>query len=121
MPLPTAQSRNGAWHMPTLADWRELFDSDNCACSWFEYAGTPGYKIQSKIEGYTDKWIFLPAAGYMKGEEPVFAGQSGYYFSSEMVNSYCAETAKFTKNSKTIYEEIRPVGCPVRPVRYTTF
>ena len=50
----------GAWRMPTDAEWQELID--NCIWTWITINKVEGYKVQSKKTGYTDNWIFLPAA-----------------------------------------------------------
>ena len=57
----------GCWRMPTNAEWEELFH--NCTWEWksindLEFGGIEGYKVISKKEGYKDRFIFLPAAGY---------------------------------------------------------
>jgi len=58
----TANWGNG-WQMPTLDQFNELISSEYTSTEWVEINGVNGYKITSKIEGYTDKYIFLPAAG----------------------------------------------------------
>ena len=54
----------GKWRMPTDEEWTELLNTDNCSWTWTSIDGVNGYKVQSKKSGYTDNWIFLPAAGY---------------------------------------------------------
>ena len=54
----------GTWRMPTEAEWREL--SYNYTSTWtsnFKGSGVTGRIITSNKDGYTDKSIFLPAAG----------------------------------------------------------
>ena len=54
----------GSWRMPTKAEWQELLD--NCTWTWTTQNGINGYKVTSNKAGYTDKFIFLPAAdGYL--------------------------------------------------------
>ena len=72
----------GAWRMPTGTEWEELCDRCNCTWEWTSVDETPGYRVTSKKEGYTDKSIFLPAAGYYRGCSIEGAGSSGYYWSS---------------------------------------
>ena len=72
----------GAWRMPTEAEWEELCDRCNCAWEWTSVEGTPGYRVTSRKAGYTDKSIFLPAAGYYRGCSIEGADTSGYYWSS---------------------------------------
>ena len=72
----------GAWRMPTGTEWEELCDRCNCTWEWTSVDETPGYRVTSKKEGYTDKSIFLPAAGYYRGCSIEGAESSGYYWSS---------------------------------------
>lgn len=73
----------GKWRMPTYAECRELID--NCQCDWVTYEGVQGRKFTSKKSGYTDKWIFLPAAGYRDGDGSLrYVGYGGYYLSSSL-------------------------------------
>lgn len=53
----------GTWRMPTFEEQRELIE--NCYMAWTEINGVKGCLFRSKIEGYEDKTIFIPAAGYM--------------------------------------------------------
>ena len=72
----------GAWRIPTGAEWEELCDRCNCSWEWTSVEGTPGYRVTSKKAGFTDKSIFLPAAGYYRGCSIEGAESSGYYWSS---------------------------------------
>lgn len=72
----------GKWRIPTIEDWRELIE--NCDWVWTKQNGINGYKGTSKIDGYTDKTIFLPAAGYREDVNWDFAGSMGSYWSSSL-------------------------------------
>ncbi len=72
----------GAWRMPTSSEWEELCNKCNCTWEWTSIEETPGYRITSKKAGYTDKCIFLPAAGYFRGHAIEGAEKSAYYWSS---------------------------------------
>lgn len=72
------------WRMPTSAEWDELLSTDNCLWTWTSINEINGYKVQSKKSGYTDKWIFLPAAGYRGSGHQGDAGSSGCYWSSSL-------------------------------------
>ena len=72
----------GAWRMPTGTEWEELCDRCNCSWEWTSVDETPGYRVTRKKEDYTDKSIFLPAAGYYRGCSIEGAESSGYYWSS---------------------------------------
>ena len=76
-----------SWRMPTLSEWNELFD--NCTFDWFEegnteFGGVAGLKITSNKFGYTDRFIFLPAAGFRYDMSLVGVGNGGLYWSSSL-------------------------------------
>lgn len=73
----------GKWRMPTREEWRELID--NCTWTWSVQNGVRGYKVTGKKPGYTDKSIFLPAAGYIDEEDGLLlSGSNGFYWSSSL-------------------------------------
>lgn len=74
----------GKWRMPTDDEWEELLNTDNTSWTWTTIDGVNGYKVQSKKFGYTDNWIFLPAASYRKGGNLEFVGSDGSYWSSSL-------------------------------------
>ena len=70
------------YRIPSCQDWYELLDM--CTWDWTSnYLGTgvSGYIVTSTVTGYTDKSIFLPAAGY-QWYPSCGAGQ---YMTSEIV------------------------------------
>ena len=74
----------GKWRMPTDAEWSELRNTSNCSWIWTTINGVNGYKVQSKKSGYTDNWIFLPAAGNRVDTNLNNVGSSGSYWSSSL-------------------------------------
>ena len=81
----------GSWRMPTKAEQVEL--RNNCTWRWYdsdnsEFNGIAGYKVTSKIKGYTDRSIFLPAAGYRYGTDLNSVGNNGNYCSSSLDTDY---------------------------------
>ena len=77
----------GSWRMPTEAEWKEL--NDNCTWTWtIDYNGTGiiGMVGTSKIKGYTDKSIFIPAAGMRNEVNHLYyeEGTYGFYWSSSL-------------------------------------
>ena len=70
----------GSWRMPTKEEIMEL--NWNCDWVWTTQNGVKGVKITSKVEGYTDRSIFMPAAGYRTDSRHLFPGVSGDYWSS---------------------------------------
>lgn len=106
----------GSWRMPTQAEWQELLD--NCTWSWTTQNGINGYKVTSNKAGYTDKFIFLPAAGYRNGSDLYGVGSSGLYWSSSL-NEYYSRSAwglGFNSDYHDIYGNDRYGGPSVRPV-----
>lgn len=69
--------------------YREWYDADNS-----EFNGVAGYKVTSFKEGYTDCYIFLPAAGYRFASSIYDDGFYGGYWSSTIYTSlpYYVET-----------------------------
>ena len=72
--------------MPTLTECQELLD--NCTKTWTTLNGVYGRKFTSNKSGYTDKWIFLPAAGLRNGTGLVSADPFGRYWSSSPYTAY---------------------------------
>ena len=110
----------GTWRMPTSTECKELLKKDNCDWKWTTVNDVYGYLVTSKITGYTDKSIFLPAAGYSDGYvyKPVKAGQSGFYWSSSLhlAEPIFAYDLNFGKDYASFSSEKRYLGFSVRPV-----
>ena len=107
----------GNWRMPTIAEFEELYDEDNCVWQWTEIRGVYGYEITSKINGNS---IFLPAAGCIDGKRFYDKGEYGaYWASTPPVNEKFASISygyDFVKGSIQWFASIRTVGNPIRPV-----
>ena len=106
----------GAWRMPTRAEQDEL--RNNCTWTWTTINGIKGYKVQSNKSGYTDRWIFLPAAGYRDDTSLDGVGARGYYWSSSLYTDYpyCAYYLYFYSGDYYTYLNYRVYGRSVRPV-----
>lgn len=75
----------GKWRMPTDAEWTEL--REQCTWTWtdnYKGMGVAGRIVTSKKTGYTDKSIFLPAAGGRVFTDFNGASLSGFYWSSSL-------------------------------------
>ena len=104
----------GAWRMPTKAELQWLID--NCTWTWTTSGGNNGYRVTSKISGYTSNSIFLPAASYY-ASSPSQRGTYGDYWSSTYYNSNYAWYLSFGSNYKTMMNShSRYYGMPVRAV-----
>ena len=102
----------GSWRMPTKAEWQELID--NCTWTWT----TNGYKVTSNKAGYTDKFIFLPAAGARSDGNLLLVGSDSYYWSSSLYenSSDGAWFLFFGSDYHILYYNDRYYGQSVRPV-----
>ena len=81
----------GSWRMPTYEELKEL--RNNCFWTVYrsgnpEFNGVAGHKVTSRIEGYTDRFIFLPAAGWRFGADLYNVGSYGYCWSSSLCMDY---------------------------------
>jgi len=106
----------GSWRMPTQAEWWELINC--CTWTWTTQNGINGYKVTSNKAGYTDKFIFLPAAGNRGGSDLYNVGSLGYYWSSLLFDydSNAAFGLKFDSDGFRLYGGYRYRGLSVRPV-----
>lgn len=106
----------GSWRMPTKAEWQELIDK--CTWTWTTQNGINGYKVTSKKAGYTDKFIFLPAAGNREDSDLNFVGSGSVYWSSSLseFDSYNAWYVYFNSDDHDFSYYGRYLGESVRPV-----
>ena len=106
----------GNWRMPTKEEWYELLN--NCTWTWTTLNGVNGYKVQSQKSGYTDNWIFLPAAGVHYDLYLDDVGYVGFYWSSSLDKDYpyCAYPLYFTSSDVNRDYYPRYYGQSVRPV-----
>lgn len=104
------------WRSPTKTEQDEL--RANCTWEWTTLNGVYGRKITSKIENYTDNWIFLPAAGIWDGTTLYAAGADAFYWSSSLYegDSSGAYLVYFRSGSRGWDAGDRFIGRSVRPV-----
>lgn len=104
------------WRMPTRAEQEELLLK--CTWTWTSQNGVNGYLVTSNVEGYTDKSIFLPAAGYMYEDRLNYAGSIGVYWSSTLNVNYPnrAYGLLFDSEGPGWNYDHRNFGEPIRPV-----
>ena len=118
-PMDDAASVNlgGKWRMPTEEEFNELISSDNSTIESITVNGINGVQITSKKTGSS---IFLPAVGtYERTDTPVFFNDSGFYWSSCLVNGYHSSFAKcfnFVGNLWEVTDRGRCEGMPIRAV-----
>ena len=112
------------WRMPTYEEEKEL--QDNCTRTWYdsgntEFNGVAGVKYQSNVEGYTDKYIFLPAAGF-RGDNGRTGSIYCYYWTSTLSYQYNSEAIVLVGGRDSQYQnysyyDCRYSGLSIRPVR----
>ena len=85
-----ASNLGGSWRMPTVDEYLELRNTSNCDWTWnenYQDSGVSGYVVTSKKEGYTDKFIFIPAVSLWTSSistiKPIYAYDP--WFSSSQV------------------------------------
>lgn len=90
----------GKWRIPTIEEWKELLE--NCRWIWtdgYKNSWVPGYIIISKIPGYENNELFLPAVGYVKNAH-LGDREIGYYWTSDLFEEDC-----YNAMSLKIFEE----------------
>ena len=110
------------WRMMTDAELQKLFNSQYCTSVWtnnYNDTGINGRLVKGNTEGYEDKSIFLPAAGYGNTSNLHDDGSDGYYWSSapNSGNPLHAWRLDFDANGFNRNGNLRYGGYPVRPVR----
>lgn len=108
----------GKWRMPTYEEWSELCNTDNCSWTGTTIDGVNGYKVRSKKSGYTDNWIFLPAAGFRCKDYHSVVGSIGYYWSLSLSTDRpdYAYSVSFDSGDFGGDDHSRYLGLSVRPV-----
>lgn len=72
----------GSWKMPSDSEIRELLE--NCDTRMINNKGIRGYLFTSKIQGYEDRCIFLPASGSRSDHKIFNKNRQGWYWSSSL-------------------------------------
>lgn len=107
----------GSYRMPTEAELEELII--NCKWTWSSYNGIPGYFIYGTAEGFTDKYIFIPAAG-IKDDQNHYVYENGYCciwtLTADSVYNFDAAQLCSDETSPSILGGFRFWGTPVRAV-----
>lgn len=113
------------WRTPSLSEMNELMN--NCTWTWhnnYNGSGIAGYIVSSNIEGYTEKFIFLPAAGHYGGKnhydgDPTFSPKGMYWTSTLNRTSFASTQAcqiYFENGSLSTMSYDRQIGMTIRPV-----
>lgn len=103
------------WHIPTMENIAEL--RTKCTWTWTTVNGVNGYRVTSKVKGYTDRSIFLPAAGIMQEQMLWDEGYRGCYWANSITNdSFNAYMLMFEERRPYESAATRSYGCNIRPV-----
>ena len=110
---------DGNWRMPTREEEEELLE--NCTWEWtdnFQGTGVAGSVVTSKMTGYTDRSIFLPATGFRAGDVLELSGTLGLYWSSSLYTDdpTNASALYFGPSNVGMGGSPRSNGWPIRPV-----
>ena len=103
------------WRMPTKAEKEELL---GCNWEWMTVDGVYGARITSNVPGYEGRSIFIPASGFMDGNEPVDVGERVVLWTSNLFRY--GTTLHYGNKSEKLENEPRLTvfyGMTVRPVR----
>ena len=106
------------WSSPTYDQCNELMNSNNTSLEAVTINGYNCWKVTSKIEGYTDKYILMPRGGRRSGmgyyetpgDDAVFAPSTRYN------TSYCYDFFLRADNNRWIGYNYRWYGYTMRPV-----
>ena len=105
------------WRMPTPSEIKEL--KDYATWKWTAQNGVKGYLITSNLNGYKNRSIFLPAAGYYT-DALVEVGEKGKYWSNSNCSDSKASSLSFVSGSDIygygLSDDDRYLGYSVRPV-----
>ena len=90
----------------------------SCSWIWMTIDGVNGYKVQSEKSGYTDNWIFLPAAGFRCSDFIDAVGLQGFYWSSSLRTDDPDDACDMYFRTILFYGDLnnRFYGQSVRPV-----
>ena len=112
----------GKWRMPSDSEWGELISQ----CTWEWDNEKNGYVVTSQKEGYTDKSIFIPRAGYKGGGNYSCGSHVGHYWANYLGGSISSYDAgeRFAGcicildgfNGPRRHTEYRYSGLSIRPV-----
>lgn len=103
------------WRLPTLDELQELM---NCKHRWMKYNNVNGYMFT----GPNGNNIFLPALGCRNGDEMLYVGTVGYYWTGTLgtdpnMNGQCAHRLYMGAEGMNSNPTVRYSGFCVRPVK----
>lgn len=109
-----AYAVNPDWRMPSVAQMKELFNTNYVTYKLTTVDGVNGYRVTSKTNGNS---IFMPAAGYRNGTSLYVAGSDGYYWSRALYSSNEHDAYYLSYTSSFVSTSNYGSGCRGRSVR----
>lgn len=109
---------NEKGRLASKSEWDEL--QEFCTWEWTTIDGNPGYMVTSKVKGFTDNSIFLPAAGWLQnGKIEQSSTHAAYWSATEGVqpNNSAAYGFNYKRGHKEWHSENRFSEQSVRLVR----
>ena len=111
----------GEWRIPTSAEAQELINY--CDWTWETYNGKSGYRVKSRVEGYSNESIFMPLTGYMWQSFNDGTSDYGIYWLADLIKDdtlegYSLHVYNPSHNSslKMVNGNVRSQGSVIRPV-----
>ena len=111
----------GEWRIPTSAEAQELIN--NCDWTWETNNGKSGYRVKSRVEGYTNKSIFLPLTGYMWQSSKDGTSDYGIYWLADLIKDDTLEgyslhiyNPSYNSSLRMVNGNVRSQGSVIRPV-----
>lgn len=106
------------WRMPTEEEWCELYE--NTTNEWTTLNGVNGQLFTSKVAGYTDAALFLPASGYRIEFSLNYEGSQGSCWLSSLYSDNPSMAYQMSFHLYGVGQQSRSsrcIGLTVRPVR----
>lgn len=107
------QVMGSQWRMPTQNEMNELQRETNG--TWTTINGVNGMKFASKTD--SNRYLFIPAAGYKSGTNTYNQGTYGYMWSSTPSDSSYAIRCYVNNNNYKVEASMRTMGLSIRGVR----
>ena len=110
------QVLGGTWRMPTVKEFNEL--KYHCLWNWTKIREIYGFKIYREEKEFSDRYIFLPAAGFIDNNILNSAGSFGAYWSKSLEQNYPIGAYYLYLNQEKlgITDYYRRCGQSIRPV-----
>lgn len=110
----------GNWRMPIKEELEELLS--NCNWKWSIRNGIAGLAVTSKVVGFQNQTLFMPASGCRENNSSYSMGKCGFYWSKNVDPFLAKQAYSFNfysyKGADNAYLEHIPrwYGFPIRPV-----